>query len=91
MIKFNIKFIYKGTEYSSDVLKIDSVNEFTVQWHAYKINPIIDEVPDMIVFVYDSINKKFTYSLFNNSSDLPASILKSIRDYCNEYRICYNK
>ncbi len=91
MINFNIKFFYKEIEYTSDVLKIESVNELTVQWHAYDIKPIIDKVPDMYIFVYDSINKQFTFSLFNDSTDLPGAILKSVRQYCNENEISFDK
>jgi hypothetical protein len=91
MTIFNIKFFYKEIEYTSNVLKIESTNELTVQWHVYNVKPIIDKVPDMYIFVYDSINEKFTYSLFNGTSDLPATILKSIKQYCNENEISFDK
>lgn len=87
MITFKIKFDYIDSEYYADVLKIPLANGFPVQWHAFKITPIISDAPETYIFIHDPEKQIFTFELFNHSNKLPNTILNSIKKHCVDFGI----
>ncbi len=85
MIKFKIEFGSVEKMYCASVIKIDRINNGSVQFEVFDIDPN-DLGRDAILFVHNLDKNKYEYTEVGENG-IGDKIIQAIFDYCLENRI----
>jgi hypothetical protein len=90
MSHFKIEFSLKDIDYTAHVQRVEAAGGIHLaRYHVTAVFPAIPGIPDPYNFVYEFYGSQFAFPPFNESNDLPETILSAIEGYCTKHKIAF--